>query len=315
MFGRNVLLQGTRGISENDGRLMRKQGYSLARTEAKPLRSVELNFPSSGVFYLSGQERDQTRAQAKARGPINLSESTITSSSSSHLPQMPVLSSSKKLKKKSSLVSLADLDDGAKLPWLTRTDITSALRQISKKTWEITMSDLNPVMAKVVRTAVEVGAIALQLGPYNLKLADEHTKNNASNGSDSDSQSKDEWGERVHVVKYTPFQPHGLNEYGVDALIKAAEILRFDGEYDVAHRLEVGSMALYIRPLSNYVRIISILPPVADHPGRLPVVCARIAATSRLRRYSAYLARCVSPTAPTRPVNVRMKSLPCYSGM
>ena len=109
-------------------------------------------------------------------------------------------------------------------------------------------------MAEVVRTAVQVGAVALQLGPYNLRLPDEHADNAASDASDSELQTTDEWGERVHVVKYTPFEAHGLNHYGVDALIKAAEILKLDGEYDVAHRLELGSMALYIRPLSNYVR-------------------------------------------------------------
>ena len=221
---------------------------------------------------------------------------------------MPVLSGAKQLKKKRSAVSLADLDNGAKLPWLSRTDITSALRQISKNTWEITISNLNPVMAEVVRTAIKVGAVALELGPYNLKLPDEGADNVESDGSDSDSQTKDEWGERLHVVKYTPFEAHGLHQYGVDALIKAAEDLKLDGELDVAHRMELGSMPLYIKPLSNYVRLVAVFQAVADYSRRLLVACAHIAVPSRQLLYNACPARCVSPMALTEPGNVPAKN-------
>ncbi|KAH9946455.1 hypothetical protein B0H21DRAFT_822759 [Amylocystis lapponica] len=50
----------------------------------------------------------------------------------------------------------------------------------------------------------------------------------------------------------TPMVSGGLERIALEALIKAAESLGFDGEFNIAHRLEDGSADFYIQPLWSY---------------------------------------------------------------
>ncbi|KAI0682379.1 hypothetical protein C8T65DRAFT_703385 [Cerioporus squamosus] len=144
--------------------------------------------------------------------------------------EMPVLSAPKKSKSKQKARHNDSDDDGEDLPWFAHTDITDALVPTSKTSWTISLTLLNGTMAQVVREALRLGAIALEIGKPDMTL---------------ETMNK--------YMPYTPFQPKGLNQYGMDALINVSENLGFGSRYDVAHRLEAGSMLKYILPSSGYV--------------------------------------------------------------
>ena len=55
------------------------------------------------------------------------------------------------------------------------------------------------------------------------------------------------------MVFATPMQKDGLNKIAQQALIKAADIRGYDGEFDIADHLECGSYQDYIKPLVAYV--------------------------------------------------------------
>ncbi len=52
---------------------------------------------------------------------------------------------------------------------------------------------------------------------------------------------------------YTPLGALGIEKLSTDALIEAAESYGYDGQYDIAHRLEEGTEDDYIVPLRAYV--------------------------------------------------------------
>ncbi|KAI1783378.1 hypothetical protein LXA43DRAFT_1047063, partial [Ganoderma leucocontextum] len=112
-------------------------------------------------------------------------------------------------------------------PWLSRTDISDALSAASGKSWKISKSRLTPQMSSVVDEAIRLATIALQFGKYDIG--------------------------DINDIQYTPFGVQGLEQYALDALILAAENLEYDGENDIAHRLEAGSHPEYVDPLCAYV--------------------------------------------------------------
>ena len=112
--------------------------------------------------------------------------------------------------------------------WLLRTDISTALSQSSSKSWNLKKSKLRSEMSKVIDEGIRQAKIALLFGQYDIDL-------------------------NVTGTQYTPFGVQGLENYAIDALILAAKTLQYDGENDIAHRLEAGSSAEYIDPLCGYV--------------------------------------------------------------
>ncbi|KAI1782496.1 hypothetical protein LXA43DRAFT_1103932 [Ganoderma leucocontextum] len=120
----------------------------------------------------------------------------------------------------------ANARDGEKRPWLTRTDISEALTPASGKSWKLSKSRLRSEMSRVLDEGIRLAVIALQVGKYDINMDD---------------------------INYTPFGVQGLEQYALDALISAAESLEYDGENDIAHRLEAGSSPKYIDPLCAYV--------------------------------------------------------------
>lgn len=118
------------------------------------------------------------------------------------------------------------------LPWKQRTHLTVYMR--SKKTAAMGLKEQNPDIQKMIHASYEFGKLALVVGDPEelLKMSD-----NA-------------------VLKLSsPFSPHGLEDIAHRALIKAADANGYNGEYDIAHRLEEGSATLYIQPLQDYVSI------------------------------------------------------------
>ncbi|KAI8969458.1 hypothetical protein BD414DRAFT_541115 [Trametes punicea] len=109
--------------------------------------------------------------------------------------------------------------------WLSRTDITSGFKQLSRNSWTITIGDLAEPMAGVIRRAIQLTELHLVFSiPGHLLSAE---------------------------PPYTPFQLDGLAQYSIDALILAAEEMGFNEESDIAHHLEAGSQTRYINPLSS----------------------------------------------------------------
>ncbi|KAI1782524.1 hypothetical protein LXA43DRAFT_1068653 [Ganoderma leucocontextum] len=116
--------------------------------------------------------------------------------------------------------------DGEARPWLPRTNISDALSAASGKSWKIGKTGLRSEMSGVVDEGIRLATITLQFGKYDIN---------------------------IESMQYTPFGVQGLEQYALDALISAAENLKYDGENDIAHRLEAGSSAEYIDPLCAYV--------------------------------------------------------------
>lgn len=118
------------------------------------------------------------------------------------------------------------------IPWKPRTNITIHMR--SKKTAAIGLKEQNSDVRKVIHASYEFGRLALIIGDVQEML---DTANNAL------------------LRMNTPFGARGLEHIALRALIKAAESNGYDGEFDIAHRLEQGSDCLYTEPLQDYVRL------------------------------------------------------------
>ena len=113
--------------------------------------------------------------------------------------------------------------------WKTRTDIVLTKGGSGTK---LNMGSQNSTMRDVLRESFEIGRRYLAFGiPGDEKVMVEEVAN-----------------------LLTPMAPAGLNRLCLRALIAAAEGLGFEGEFDVADRLERGSEKQYISPLVNHVR-------------------------------------------------------------
>ncbi|KAI0825389.1 hypothetical protein BC628DRAFT_1419347 [Trametes gibbosa] len=110
--------------------------------------------------------------------------------------------------------------------WMARTDISSGLTRVGR-TCNVNILGIQEPMASILRLAISLAEAHIVFGIPD--IADRHDP------------------------PYTPFELTGLAQFSIDALIMAAEQKGYDGEYDIAHRLEAGSEAEYILPLSNYV--------------------------------------------------------------
>ncbi|KAI0822412.1 hypothetical protein BC628DRAFT_1417744 [Trametes gibbosa] len=110
--------------------------------------------------------------------------------------------------------------------WMACTDISSGLTRVGR-TCNVNILGIQEPMASILRLAISLAEAHIVFGIPD--IADRHDP------------------------PYTPFELTGLAQFSIDALIMAAEQKGYDGEYNIAHRLEAGSEAEYILPLSNYV--------------------------------------------------------------
>ncbi|KAI0736357.1 hypothetical protein C8Q72DRAFT_879700 [Fomitopsis betulina] len=72
----------------------------------------------------------------------------------------------------------------------------------------------------------------------------------------------------------TPFKKDGLDGIALKALLEAAELCGYDGDGDVAERLELGSTRDYIKPLVLYASLFcsaikKAVTPIVEHTFRL----------------------------------------------
>lgn len=119
-------------------------------------------------------------------------------------------------------------DSADDTPWLPRTNLKIYMK--SKKTAVIGLKDQDPELQKVIHASYEFGKLALVVGNPNGLL---------------------EMSNEAVLKMSTPFGTRGLEHIALLALIRAAERNGYDGEFDIAHRLEAGSETLYIEPLQD----------------------------------------------------------------
>lgn len=151
-------------------------------------------------------------------------------------PQVPTVQHGRRLHKRQGETLEAKPTDDM---WMARTDISSGLTA-SGRSFTVNLATMQEPMASVVRLAINLAMIHIVFGIPDIP--------------------------NKKAPPYTLFDHTGLAQFSIDALIAAAEEKGFQGQYDVAHRLEAGSEVEYILPLCNYVSIVSLPGPllVAD---------------------------------------------------
>ncbi len=149
---------------------------------------------------------------------------------------MPAISAAKTMAKPSKQVSSKPAEysdsesDSDAILWLPRTDISRALKKVTKNTQSVGLNNCRIEMKRVLRTSFELGTVYFAMG-YGPVLTDPD--------------------EAATMV--TPFGTQGIDQISLGALISAAKSLGYDEDYDIAHRLEEGSERHYVAPLRNYV--------------------------------------------------------------
>lgn len=115
-------------------------------------------------------------------------------------------------------------------PWKERTKLV--LSMLRKKP-VIHLKAQSPEITTVLHRSFEIGQLIIAFG------RDVDSKMTVSEVS----------------TMYNPMAPgaNGLDYIALEALITAAEEQGFDGEFDIAHQLEEGSVKYYIEPMRNYV--------------------------------------------------------------
>lgn len=191
---------------------------------------------------------------------------------------MPAISTGKAITKPSKQVlskqaaefSESDSDSDS-IPWLPRTDISRALKKVTKNTQSVGLNDCRIEMKRVLRTSFEIGIGNLAMG-YGPALTDPE--------------------EAKEMV--TPFASQGIDQISLGALILAAKRLGYDQDYDIAHRLEEGSERHYVAPLRNYVSCIH-----AGFSTTYSDSISRLQTAHRLRTYRTELKRAASSAYPS----------------
>lgn len=103
----------------------------------------------------------------------------------------------------------------------------SGLVKVSRHTWGININSVASPMSEIVRSAMATGEIQIAFGIPQYCDSDE--------------------------PPYTIFEDTGPLSFAIDTLLLEAEAKGFDGDSDVAHRLEEGSELEYKTPLCSYV--------------------------------------------------------------
>lgn len=106
---------------------------------------------------------------------------------------------------------------------------------IVRKKPEVQIKSQGPEITAVMHRSFEIGQLMIAFG------------------RDGDSELTVS-GVATMTTPMVPGANSGLDRIAHEALIAAAEEHGFDGEFDIAHRLEEGSLRLYIEPLRAYVR-------------------------------------------------------------
>ncbi|KAJ3752643.1 hypothetical protein EV360DRAFT_88547 [Lentinula raphanica] len=117
------------------------------------------------------------------------------------------------------------------LPWLPRTDIVLKSFTEATRTFKVSKTDQNSSIKQVLAKAITRGVFLILSAPHYVASKDPDEPND----------------------EYCPLAVTGLKTMSFDALIWAAEELGFDGEHDIADRLEKGDPTHYIDPLVSYV--------------------------------------------------------------
>ncbi|KAI0764278.1 hypothetical protein BD413DRAFT_494772 [Trametes elegans] len=127
--------------------------------------------------------------------------------------------------------SESDLSDHDEFDWKPRTTISRGLKPSSASKWEVQIKPVSKEMKAVMRNSFGRAELLIAIGdPDGSQYLDITDIQNLT----------------------TPFERAGVENICRAALIASAEQLGYDGELDVAHRLEHGSEKYYITLLTSY---------------------------------------------------------------
>lgn len=160
------------------------------------------------------------------------------------LGQMPVVSATKMHKKPKQVAQGGSDAEGSETdsnsdsdsdstPWMARTDISRALKHVSKNTWNVRLNKCRKEVKQVLKASFEHGMTHIAMGD-GICITDP-----------GDLEETD--------AMVTPLGSQGIDQISLGALIGAAEDLGYVWENDIAHRLEAGSERHYVAPLRSYV--------------------------------------------------------------
>ncbi|KAH9905101.1 uncharacterized protein B0H18DRAFT_1132188, partial [Fomitopsis serialis] len=136
--------------------------------------------------------------------------------------------------------------------WMARTEIDVIQ---GKRSINMQMKDQNAIMQQVLHRAFEIGDRIIAFG------------------SDDESVLSMDFAALHGII--TPFEKDGMDGIALRAMIEAAEQLGYDGDGDIAQRLELGSTRNYIRPLVSHrlglfrSAIKKAVTPTVEHTFRL----------------------------------------------
>ncbi|KAH7903175.1 hypothetical protein BJ138DRAFT_1196197, partial [Hygrophoropsis aurantiaca] len=146
--------------------------------------------------------------------------------------EMPTISEGKTSRRISKQIQKASSDTSRveheiARPWLSRTNLELTFRG---STAEIAIKRQAPEMQDVIRGSFNLGMIAIAFG----------------NQADLDISPT------AAATMVTPMSATGMEKISHTALIQSAEAAGYDGENDIAHRLEEGSVSRFIKPVVDY---------------------------------------------------------------
>lgn len=153
----------------------------------------------------------------------------------------------------STAASEGPVDGASDIEWLPRTEI-EVIR--GRRSINMKMTEQNPVMQQVLHCAFKSGDRIIAFGAKDEPVLD-----------------MDSAAIRALV---TPFEKDGLDGIALKALLEAAELGGYDGDGDVAERLELGSTRDYIKPLVLYASILCVTPTYVYSPCECPQVSHRL---------------------------------------
>ncbi|KAI0823923.1 hypothetical protein BC628DRAFT_489318 [Trametes gibbosa] len=123
----------------------------------------------------------------------------------------------------------SDTDNSSNQQWLPHTDISGALTQPSSNIYSVFLRRCTPAIKNVLHASFDRGKRIIAMGD-DIVYADIKA---------------------IETIP-TPFGMRGMEQIALRALITAADNLGYDGQHDIADRLEHGSEELYIAPMRYY---------------------------------------------------------------
>ncbi|KAI0712891.1 hypothetical protein C8Q72DRAFT_892106 [Fomitopsis betulina] len=218
--------------------------------------------PKLGLQHRGSSKQSQPRAPSRRYAVMESSDNEDVEEAQNKVPTKTSRQLTKNQWKKyeqempeirpSTAASEGPVDGASDIEWLPRTEI-EVIR--GRRSINMKMTEQNPVMQQVLHCAFKSGDRIIAFGAKDEPVLD-----------------MDSAAIRALV---TPFEKDSLDGIALKALLEAAELGGYDGDGDVAERLELGSTRDYIKPLVSHrlglfrSAIKKAVTPIIEHTFRL----------------------------------------------